>query len=370
MAPLPEKRLFHSLDAARGVAAIAVVVYHSHLLFGAQWFQSGFLAVDFFFGLSGFVIAHAYGSKLVTGRMTTREFMRARFNRLYPLYLLALALIVLTLAIMWVLSMNLPWSRTALIGKLPFAVLMLPSPSLDPAGYLYSFNVPAWSIFFEVLANFLFAVFCRPLMNPRVRWTAIALSASILVFQVAVLGIEQGGATWSTAFAGIPRVVFSFLVGVQLYDWHKRRAPDDGRRARQGAWAWLALVALLACLAAPAHPLLQLESTLLIFPLLILLLAECDLRLSIPGRALRQLGIVSYAVYMLHAPVGTAYTALTTFLGVSPDGEPAWAIASIACLILLSVVADRLFDRPVRAYLQKIGGQRFIRPRAEVLRRR
>src|SRR3954453_14099780 len=111
MAPLLEKRLFHSLDAARGVAAIAVVVYHSHLLFGAQWFQSGFLAVDFFFGLSGFVIAHAYGSRLTTGRMTTREFMRARFIRLYPLYLLALALIVLTLVIMWALSMNLPWSR-------------------------------------------------------------------------------------------------------------------------------------------------------------------------------------------------------------------------------------------------------------------
>jgi peptidoglycan/LPS O-acetylase OafA/YrhL len=370
MVSFPEKRVFHSLDAARGVAAIAVVVYHSHLLLGAQWFESGFLAVDFFFGLSGFVLAHAYGTRLASRRMSTREFMVARLIRLYPLYLLSMALIVLMLATMAALSMDLPWSRTALVAKLPLAVAMLPSPSLDPRGYLYTFNIPAWSILFEILVNLLFAVFCRPLMTAWIRWTAIGISAAILVIQLVVLGIEQGGPTWNTAAAGIPRVVFSFLLGVQLYDWHRRRVAEDGGRARHSGWTLLGLVVLLACLAAPAEPALELASSLLIFPLLILVLAECDLRIGVLGPALRQLGIVSYAVYMLHAPVGDGYTALMTFLGVSPEGKPAGAIASIACLVLLSLVADRVFDRPVRAYLQKRGGHRFIQRHLDLLRGR
>jgi peptidoglycan/LPS O-acetylase OafA/YrhL len=100
---------FVILDALRGVAAAAVVTVHAPLFFhsvatpGSVPDASGhapmtgplfeaYLAVDFFFLLSGFVLAHAYGEKLNDG-MTSCQFMRCRLIRLYPLYLLALVIV-------------------------------------------------------------------------------------------------------------------------------------------------------------------------------------------------------------------------------------------------------------------------------------
>lgn len=136
----PRRHTFLTLDALRGVAALAVVVFHAPQYFGGWGLPTAHLAVDFFFCLSGFVLAHAYSKKLTTGQLSTYSFMRMRLFRLYPLYILGTSITLLT-ALVLIPAGAAVWSPLALVGKAPSALLMLPSPSLDKNGYLYPFNV-------------------------------------------------------------------------------------------------------------------------------------------------------------------------------------------------------------------------------------
>lgn len=196
------RRTFHALDAARGIAALIVVLYHLPTAFRGTLFGSGDLAVDFFFGLSGFVLAHAYLDRLGSGRMGVREFMVARMVRLYPFYLLSLLTLLALLAGLHLTGRPLPWSAMALAGKLPFAVLMLPSPTLDWHAYLYPFNIAAWSILLEIGVNLLFALVRRPIRKPRVRWALIVFSGVILAAQLLVQDVlgDRPGTPCSRAF--------------------------------------------------------------------------------------------------------------------------------------------------------------------------
>jgi peptidoglycan/LPS O-acetylase OafA/YrhL len=85
------KSRFGTLDGLRGVAVMVVVLYHAGIIFGAWISRFGYLAVDLFFALSGFVLSHAYDNRFVGG-MRVAEFLYLRVVRLYPLYFLGLVL--------------------------------------------------------------------------------------------------------------------------------------------------------------------------------------------------------------------------------------------------------------------------------------
>jgi len=339
------RRAFDSLDAARGIAALVVAIHHQSAIHG-QWFASGFLAVDFFFALSGFVLAHAYGDKLAGGRISTREFLAARVVRLYPLYLLGL------LAVLLALSPHLPWSPTAILAKLPFALLMLPSPSLSAGSFLYPFNIPSWSIFYEVLINVVMAVFCLQLRDARLRWAAIIVAAVVLDVHVLMQGgsVDDSG-VWNTLGLGFARVAFSFFIGMQLYEWHNQRVAAHKPRLH-GGWAALSLLVLVACLAAPKRGWFEMACILAVFPVLIFVLAEARLQLGIVGAALRQLGIASYALYMLHIAFQFGYVSLLARHDIPANRWPWAGIPLIALILVASWAADRWWDRPCRTLLQ------------------
>jgi len=353
MKAAPDNRLFHALDVARGIAAVVVTLYHLQEVIGVKLAPSGFLAVDFFFGLSGFVVAHSYTSRLLSGKMSMRQFMVARLVRLYPLYLLALVALVIVLCVKLALRQSVPWGPIAFTGKLPFALFMLPSPSLDFHGYLYPFNIAAWSILFELAINFVFALFCRPLQSTKVRFLIILISGGLYAAQLLLFRVDQGGPQWSTFLAGIVRVTFSFFVGVQLYDWYRQRNAGPIRPPVHSVWCAGGLLVLTACLLSPNSPGVQLLSVFILFPLLIWTLAHCDVGAGIGGAAMRKVGVASYGIYMLSSPFGFEFENL--IFGHSASG---WLLAlqvvvSTVSLILVSVVADTWFDKPVRALLQK-----------------
>lgn len=157
------QRSFVTLDGLRGIAALAIISRHAPAYFasvslvttgdaaqgpvaGVPFFES-YLAVDFFFALSGFVLAHAYVRRFRDG-MSTLQFMAIRLVRLYPLYLFALALSVL-----------LDWRELAhgeinhvdfLKNVIP-ALFFLPSAPLHAGARLFPLNEPAWSLFFKLL---------------------------------------------------------------------------------------------------------------------------------------------------------------------------------------------------------------------------
>lgn len=321
-----------TLDAMRGGAAFAVLAMH----LSPTLVPSGYLAVDFFFLLSGLVIARAYGGRIAAG-MRLRDFVAARVIRLYPLALLGATAGLLVRLFRHFEGMT----PGALAWGAGFNLLLLPSP-VTP-NYVFPLNAPAWSLFFEVVINVVFAVVMVGSSQRRLG-ACLAVAAAALVGVAWVDGNLEAGAYWSNFTGGFVRTVFSFTAGVLI----ARRHP--GPRRAGGLSPMLLGVLVAALLAAPAGRLrtgFDLAFVFTLAPALLWLGATWQ-----PPRALRAaaawLGDISYPLYALHFPLiwffeGMAHRELL------PAG--AWRPACAAVAILLAWAANRVWDGPVRARL-------------------
>jgi peptidoglycan/LPS O-acetylase OafA/YrhL len=323
-----EARSFVTLDGLRGIAAFAVMISHTGRFIGLE-IPEAFLAVDFFFALSGFVLAHAYTERLRTG-MSPRSFLMLRLVRLYPLYILGTAIGMLILPLT---SHADGFSQLAI--EIAAAVLFLPSPVTE---LLYPFNFPAWSLFHELLINGAFGALSN-LLSRVVLCGIVAISAVILAGYAIWLGSLDTSNSWVYFEGGFVRVSFSFFAGVLVYRiWQKRPAPLNFPAALLSA-------ILLALLSLPVPPhyaaVYHVSLVLLAFPLLLWLGAS-----STPIRPIASvcswLGEISYAVYVLHVPMIIALRKLHTPLG------PLW---SLVVIVAAAHFATRFFDRPVRRWL-------------------
>src|SRR6218665_2359142 len=147
---------YYLLDAMRGIGAIAVLQYHAKFITNIS--QSGYLAVDFFFALSGFIIALEYESKLRSG-FSLRKFIESRIKRLYPLYLVGFMLGVSVFVAKNVHGLTLSFPVDFVTNA-----LLLPSPTA-PVNF-FPFNEPSWSLCMEVAVNLLFALVLFRLRTP------------------------------------------------------------------------------------------------------------------------------------------------------------------------------------------------------------
>ena len=170
----------HSLDALRGVAALAVVVFHYSNFFtvgnalptsfnvraepfynvAPLIYKSGWLAVDLFFTLSGFVFFWLYSARVSDRSITAGKFFLLRFSRLYPLHLLTLLIVVAGQSIYAWMHPNSPSFVTA-FDSVRYFVLQLGFASMWWPGSEITFNTPAWSVSIEVLLYVAFFLFCR-----------------------------------------------------------------------------------------------------------------------------------------------------------------------------------------------------------------
>ncbi|HYD88945.1 MAG TPA: acyltransferase [Vitreimonas sp.] len=331
----------------RGLAALAVITDHvpSEALTGLL--PGRYLAVDFFFVLSGFVLAHVYLDRL-RGGMTVGQFLRVRVIRLYPLYLAGTALG----AVLMLISIMQGWNDAALpqlAGSLLFALFLLPCPpplSIWPNAP-YPLNGPAWSLFFELFVNTIFALAARWL-TPAASLVFVALGGVLLVPTAFGFGQLDGGFAWSNFIAGFPRVTFSFFAGVWLY---QVRAHD--RLPALPAWAAYALLALVFMIPGEgaARALIDLFAVLIVFPLLVATSANAP-----AGRTLLHvstiIGVLSYGVYILHVPLW-GWTELV--LGRFHIELPGAADVALAAIVALSAAAflDAFYDRPLRRRLSR-----------------
>ena len=279
---------FATLDYLRGVAAFAVIIMHSRNELGDNLLPHAYLAVDFFFVLSGFVLAHAYEPRLLTG-MTPAEFMRIRLIRLYPLYLIGTVIFIVAATI----SGELSWVKHKTTIAVFSAIAFLPDQRSDQL-YL---NAPAWSLLFELIANVAYAAIAVRL---RTRWLVLLSVVSLLIAASCFSSIGLGGSRWSDFSGGFPRAGFSFLAGVVTYrlwhasEWHPNiRAP------------LLALsVPLLLLFVVPRHDQYDPYDFLavLAFPPIIYLAASAEPSLRLRSACL-WLGAISYALYITHWPL-------------------------------------------------------------------
>lgn len=335
---------FYALDGIRGFAALAVAVYHYSAINGLAVFP-GFLAVDLFFVLSGFVIALSYADKLERG-LGVSGFMTLRLERLYPLWLLG-GLI----ALVHFLAMGLATTAPKWLAGITVAnLLMLPASAEHST---FPLNMPGWSLFFELLVNFAFALWLWRLRN--IVLTAIMLGAGVLLVAMATAPhYFNMGSEWPTFLGGVPRTLYSFLAGVMIF----RLGAAVGRRATWLSLVPVVLALLTICWTPPAEMLVEAQrlSVLLLFPLLVWLAVRWELP---PGleKAAQRLGDISYPLYVLHVPLLFLGDAAREWTGSAEEGLPIY-LTSVALFAWLMAVVDRA----VRARLKRLRLARAARP--------
>ena len=325
------------LDALRGLAALLVLAYHARgLALPMGVMGHGYLAVDLFFVISGFVLARAYDAPLAAGEGAA--FMVRRLKRLYPMMLLGL---LVGLAI-WLAAGRSPVAALVLIGP---ALGFIPWPwTVD----VFPLNGPQWSLMWELFANLAYAALAPWLTTARltllVAVSGIAHAALALIYNTGSLG--PYGFNWA---AGAPRVLFGFFAGVLL-----ARLAAEGRLKVPAAPMGVILVALAFLLSPPVPYAVQaafdIVAVLVAFPLLVASAARAKVGPMRP--ALDGLAGISYALYALHIPIVMGLARVAHHL---PDGWARWGANAAAIPLALAAAwaAHRWFEPWVADLLRK-----------------
>jgi peptidoglycan/LPS O-acetylase OafA/YrhL len=315
-----------AFDGLRGLAAIAIACLHTTM---GMMPAHGFLAVDLFFVLSGFVIAGAYEGRMVDGAGAL-WFFRTRMARLYPLYAFGMLLGALSL-----LSTPLTLVRGAALN-----VLFL--PDLFPADKsLFPLDGPAWSLSAEVAVNLLYAWGGYRLGN-RALLGVIALAATALTGIVFMAGTGDLGwhARWIDLAGAGARVMFGFPLGVLMFRLHKA-----GRLQNFGGSPVLplALVVAVFFIGTSNVPLLDVSLIVVVLPALFLLLLGARPPTSGLGVACHWLGRLSYPLYVVHLPLLSLFFRLT---GPASAWTRFMQIPRLAPLLFAVALAAALWVEP------------------------
>lgn len=347
---LATKQHFEILDGLRGVAAIVVVIYHFMEIaitdYNKNFLSHGFLAVDFFFCLSGFVIAYAYDTR--APHIGLMQFFKLRLIRLHPLVVIGSILGLLTF-LFDPFSDFYPvygFGKTALLFLA--SAFLVPYPVM-PERYtnLFCLNAPAWSLFWEYIAN-IFYILVLYKINKKIL-VALVLLGAVGICYVAVKATNVGGGWGGQNFwdGGI-RVLYSFSAGMLVYRFNwiiKNKMGFLGMIV-------LLLVAFLFPYADAYNWITEPIIVLFYFPLLVALGAGATLNPA-SKKTCRLSGDISYPLYMTHYPF--VWVFLTYVAVVKPAMSTLWIVipVSVILLIILAYLVMKFVDIPLRKYLKE-----------------
>lgn len=358
------KNHYEILDGLRGVAAIMVVAFHLFEAFAEgnhvkQIINHGYLAVDFFFCLSGFVIGYAYDDRWK--KMTMGEFFKRRLIRLHPMIVLSMVIGAIAFypsasPILFPHLHEVPLWKVLIVLFIGCTLIPLPL-SMDIRGWteMHPLNGPAWSLSFEYVANILYAVLLRKLSNKVL--AVLAVLAGVVLAHLAVTrGDVIGG--WSldpTQFQiGLTRLLYPFLSGLLL-----SRIVKPGRFENAFIWCSLSIVAILS------FPRLGEEenfwmnglydslSILFLFPFIIYLGASGEIKNENMLSTCRFLGDISYPLYITHYPAIYIFTAWVVDNKLTM--AQAWPVGVAVLLVSVAIgyICLKAYDIPARKWLAK-----------------
>lgn len=351
------------LDGLRGVAAITVVCFHLFEAYATshidQRINHGYLAVDFFFILSGFVVGYAYDDRWPT--MTNKEFSKRRFIRLHPL-VIAGAIIGASVfyfqgCAAWDVSkVAVPrlFVATALnAGLLPAA----PGFEIRGVGEMFPLNGPSWSLLFEYSGTILYALLLRKLPNKALTLWVLLAGCGLAAF--AIWGpygdICVGFAlTEENIIGGFLRLSFSFSAGLLLARVFKPTAV-------KGIF-WLGSAAVIMVAAIPRlggseslwmNGIYDTSCCVIVFPLLVYLGASGKTTNNITVRICKWLGDISYPLYMVHYPFIYLYYAWVKNNKLTFEQSLPGAISLVLGSVVVAYLCLKVYDEPVRKLLSK-----------------
>lgn len=356
---------YEVLNGLRGVAAIVVVIFHIFEAFATshldQKVNHGYLAVDFFFILSGFVVAYAYDDRW--GRMSIKDFLKRRFIRLHPMVVMG----ALIGAVMFYFQVSNVWdvtkvSVTDLLIATLLSALLIPATvggEIRGLGEMFPLNGPSWSLFFEYIGNILYAFFIRRLHT----WvlTIVVLVSAVSLARFSIWGptgdICVGYSLTGSEFTGgISRLLFSFTAGLLLFRIFKPLSNVRGS-------FWIGAIVLTVLLSLPRiggaedmwkNGLYDAACSIIAFPLLVYLGAsEQKMSKAMTGLC-KFLGDISYPLYMVHYPFIYLYYAWVKNSNLSFEQSLPGAAGVVIGSFLLAYLSLRFYDIPVRRYLTKL----------------
>ena len=380
---LASKPRYAILDGLRGVAALVVILFHGFEtyipFFGTQHINHGYLAVDFFFVLSGFVIGYAYDDRW--DRMSTWSFFKRRLIRLHPM-VVAGTLFGACLFFFGesdyfsLIGGTEPWKFFLCIV---LGLLMIPAGTgLDIRGWgeTNSLNGPNWSLTFEYIGNILYAFVLRRL--PTVVLGMLCVASAFLTMNLA-LGWDVFGffaqpkydviGGWSITpdqmYVGFSRLLYPFLCGLfisrLLPKFITKENPSGSPLGIRGGFWWASLL-LVVLFAVPqiggkscvADGLYQVFAIVVMFPVIVLIGAGSKTTDKRSAKWCETLGNLSYPLYITHFPLMYMQMAWVS----SHKDSPVWHHVVLNLGILLVAIGIawaflKLYDEPVRAWLKK-----------------
>lgn len=373
---LSSKPRFEILDGLRGVAAMIVVAFHLFETYSSgpsdQILNHGYLAVDFFFVLSGFVIGYAYDDRW--GRMTTWGFFKRRLIRLQPMVILGTLIgafwFYFSAAPGFELVMQTPWWKLLVIMIL--GCIMFPTPpSMDIRGWkeINSLNGAQWSLLWEYIANILYALVVR-------RFNMIALSVMVILsafltidlsLDLDVFGLLEVrnyakytviggfGLTPDQIYIGVCRLLYPFFGGLLLYRLSKWRI-----NLRRGGMLWCSL-AVAATLVVPhiggeTHAWLNglycALVILIVYPAIVAAGAGSELKGKKTTAVCKFLGMISYPLYITHYPMIYVQMNWAAQHADAPLGTHIWVAVSIfIAAVAVAYASVKVYDLPIREWL-------------------
>lgn len=374
MSNINSKQHYQLVDGLRGVAAIMVVCYHIFEGFAfaeltnqvgdglIRTLNHGYLAVDFFFLLSGFVIQYAYSDRW--DKMSTLTFFKRRLIRLHPMLIMG-SFIGL---ICFLIGGSQQWNGTTIplyISIITFLLTCFMIPALPNSfnevrgnGELFPLNGPTWSLFFEYIGNILYAFFIRRLSTKLLSYLVLLLGILHTAFSLGNLsGYGSIGVGWTfdtiNFLGGMLRMLFPFTLGMLIC---------RGFKPIKIKYPFLVCsIILITALSIPYIPgqniisfngLYESFCVIVLFPLILLIGASAGNNKS--SKTTKLLGEISYPLYIIHYPImyifyqwlikTQQYTLKETYL---------IAILVVLLSIVLAFVLSRLYDIPLRKRLMK-----------------
>jgi peptidoglycan/LPS O-acetylase OafA/YrhL len=357
------KQHYQVLDGLRGTAAFSVVLFHiwEMLVPGPERnpFAHTFLAVDFFFALSGFVLGHAYDARLAPQQrggqgLSVAGFVQRRLIRLHPMVLAAMVIgVVVYLLDPFVGDAQRDGAKLSLgMLVLTFALnlLLLPAPTLpNYFGETHSVNGPAWTLCQEYVGNALYVLFA-PRLGRKTHVALCVVSALALLAAARHLGNLGFGWGWGHFWVAPVRLACPFLLGLLVYRMRLRVSLP-------APYLLLSLL-LVAVFVTPMlgrlNWLFEAGSVILVFPFVLMAGAGTTRMAGWAERICRTAGELSYPVYIVHYPF--IYLFAHWNWSTHP-GKPLLAavVTGLYCgVTLLAWALSRWYDRPLRAWLSRV----------------
>ena len=362
---------YHLLDGLRGVAALMVIWYHvfeGYAFAGGttiDTFNHGYLAVDFFFILSGFVIGYAYDDRWGKN-FTMKDFIKRRLIRLHPMVIMG----AVVGAITFYIQGSVQWDGTHIgISMVMLSLLctIFFIPAMPGVGYevrgngeMFPLNGPCWSLFFEYIGNILYALFIRRLSNKALTIVVVLLGVALASFAIFnVSGYGNIGVGWTldgvNFIGGLLRMLFPFSMGLLL---SRNFKPMKLR----GAF-WICTLVMIALFAVPylegtesicTNGIYEAFCIIIAFPILLWIGASGTTTDKKSTQICKFLGDISYPIYVIHYPFMYLFYAWLIKNQLFTLGET-WQVALCvyAWNILFAYLCLKLYDEPVRKYLAK-----------------